>query len=211
VLDRLGLPQGTISQSAQSNLLTTASSLQAGDSFYIQGLAGQPPTKVTIQADDALQTLARRIGLASNFRLTATVNTTATQETLSLSAANPDDSVQILAGPTGQNALPSLGLTPGLIQPAQSQSSSNSSTPPPQTSFGLGLSSVLDLNSAADAKHAGSQLQFAMSEVQSAYQALVTANTPKSALRAAASGPVPQYLQAQIANYQAGLRRLTGG
>src|SRR5262249_23100675 len=123
----------------------------------------------------------------------------------------PDASVQILAGPAGQNALPSLGLIPGLIQPDQSQSSSNSSAPPPQTSFGLGLSSALDLNSAADAKHAGSQLPFAMSEVQSAYQALVAATPPKSALSAAPSGPVPQYLQAQIANYQAGLRRLTGG
>jgi hypothetical protein len=211
VLDRLGLPQGTISQSGPSDLLTTATSLQPGDSFYVQGIAGQAPTKVTIQAGDTLQTLANRIDQASDFRLTATVNTTATSQTLSLAAADPNESVQLLAGPSGQNALPALGLSPGLIQPSQSQSSSsNSSTPPPQTTFGLNLPSNLDLNSAADIKQAASQLQFAMSEVMTAYQALVTANTPKSPLSTASSEPVPAYLQAQIANYQAGLSRLLG-
>jgi hypothetical protein len=166
---------------------------------------------VTIQAGDTMQSLATRIDQASDFRLTATVNTTATSQTLSLAAVDPNESVQILAGPAGQNALPALGLAPGLIQPSQSQSSSNnSSTPPAQTTFGLNLSSTLDLNSTADIKQAASQLQFAMSEVMSAYQALVTANTPQSPLSKAAGEPVPAYLQAQIANYQAGLARLTG-
>jgi hypothetical protein len=50
-----------------------------------------------------------------------------------------------------------------------------------------------------------------MSQVQAAYQELVTENTPKSAQSSASSGTVPAYLQAQIANYQAGLSRLLGG
>lgn len=206
VLDRLGLPEGTIDQGGSSDLLTTASSLQPGDSFYIQPGPGLTPTKVTIQADDTLQTLASRIAQASDFRLTATVNTTTTSQNLSLTAAVPGQVVQILAGPSGQNALPALGLTPGVIRATQSQSSSSTS----QTTFGLNLSSTLDLNSSADISHAAAQLQYAMSEVMSAYQALATANTPKSAQTAASSGTVPAYLQSQIANYQAGLARLTG-
>lgn len=206
VLDRLGLPEGTINQAGSSDLLTTASSLQAGDSFYIQPGPGLTPTKVTIQADDTLQTLASRIAQASDFRLTATVNTTTTSQNLSLKAAVPGEVVQLLAGPSGQNALPALGLTPGVIQASPSQSSSSTS----QTTFGLNLSTSLDLSSSADISHAAAQLQYAMSEVMSAYQALNTANTPKSAQTAASSGPAPAYLQAQIANYQAGLARLTG-
>ena len=55
-----------------------------------------------------------------------------------------------------------------------------------------------------------------MGVIRKAYQGLVTAATPATpqsvaAKAAKASGPVPAYLTAQIANYQAGLARLTGG
>jgi hypothetical protein len=208
VLDQLGLPQGTINQTAPSDVLTTATSLQPGDSFYIQGIAGQSPTQVTIQAGDTLSTLASRIAQASDFRLTATVNSSTTSQSLTLTATDPNEPVQILSGPTGENALPGLGLSPGLIQSSSSSSSSSSTSA--QTTFGLDLSSTLSLDSTTDISQAAAQIQYAMSEVQSAYQALVTANTPKSAQPAASSGTVPAYLQAQIANYQAGLARLTG-
>jgi hypothetical protein len=210
VLDRLGLPSGTINQTPPSNLLASATSLQPGDSFYIQGIAGQPPTKVTIQTGDTLQSLASRIAQASDFRLTAAVTSSTTQETLTLTATDPNNSVQILAGPTGENALPALGLTPGLVQPKPPSTSSSSSTTPPQTTFGLGLSSSINLSTAAQATQAGGELQYAISQVQAAYQALVAANTPKSAQAAVSNAPVPSYLSAQLANYQAGLARLTG-
>lgn len=212
VLDRLGLPTGTISQTGNSDLLTTATSVQAGDYFYLQGIAGQPPVKVTVQADDTWKTLAARIQQASNFRISATVNTTATSQTLVLKAADPDASAQILAGPAGKNALTSLGLTPGLIQPSASKSSSSSSSSKASsTTFGLNLSATLDVNTATDAKHAGAQLLAAMAVVKSAYQALVSANAPKSAATQTSSKPIPAYLTAQISNYAAALARLTGG
>lgn len=209
VLDRLGLPQGEIRQSAASKLLTTATSLQAGDSFSVLTTPGEAPTKITIQAADTLQTLANRINQASNFKLQAKVDTTATEQKLQITASNPQDSVQLLAGPTGQDALSALGLTAGLVQP-KSPSTSSSSTPPPQTAFGLNLSPSLNLTTTTGAKQAGAQIQFAISELQSAYQAIVKANTPKSAQAAASSGKVPAAVQAQLANYRAGLARLTG-
>jgi hypothetical protein len=46
--------------------------------------------------------------------------------------------------------------------------------------------------------------------IRTAYKDLDAKLNPKPAA-AAVSGPVPAYLSKQLANYQAGLERLTGG
>jgi hypothetical protein len=52
-----------------------------------------------------------------------------------------------------------------------------------------------------------------MGVVQQAYQSLVSPPTLASeeAAKAQSSGTAPAYLTAELANYQAGLKRLTGG
>ena len=81
--------------------------------------------------------------------------------------------------------------------------------------YGLGLSTTLNLDSTAQISHALAQVSSAMGVVRRAYQDLVAAATPKSALQTAQAagktGSVPTYLSDQIANLQAGLARLTGG
>src|SRR5690606_39280223 len=54
VLDRLGLPQGEISQS-QSKTLVDATTVRAGGRFYVQNPATGRKTAVTMDAKDTLQ------------------------------------------------------------------------------------------------------------------------------------------------------------
>ena len=66
----------------------------------------------------------------------------------------------------------------------------------------------------AEQKGLGKQVAAAQGVIRKAYKDLVAAASPKTpeqtAAAAAASGKVPQYLQNQIANYQAAVSRLTG-
>jgi len=71
--------------------------------------------------------------------------------------------------------------------------------------FGLDLPRNLTLNDATAVKASGERLQAAMKAVRDAYRALAPATTLPGA-----GGPVPAYLTAQLANYQAALARLGG-
>ncbi len=55
ILDKLGLPQGTIN-AATSNLITSATAIKAGQSFWVRTSPGGAQNKVTITASDTLQT-----------------------------------------------------------------------------------------------------------------------------------------------------------
>ncbi|WP_374275041.1 transcriptional regulator [Brevundimonas sp.] len=215
VLDRLGLPQGTIDQSA-SKRLVDGTSLRVGDQFTIAIDGGRPRT-VTIEARDTLQTLARKIEQASQMRLRVTVaseggyvtGTEADGETrttaggwqrLSISArSGRDEGATLSAGPGGRDALAGLGVSPGYIGPTSSEDDDIKT-------YGLDLPATLSLSTAETIKAAGERIQAAMKAIRDAYRALA----PETAANAN-RGPAPAYLTAQIANYQAALSRLTGG
>jgi len=72
--------------------------------------------------------------------------------------------------------------------------------------FGLGLSSDLTLRDADTRKAAGETIRRAQSQIRAAYRALAPESTTPRV-----TGQAPAYLQAQLANYQAALSRLTGG
>lgn len=212
VLDRLGLPQGEIDQS-DSKLLTASTSLRVGDRFYITPADGGRAVPVTIDAKDTLATLARKITVASGGKLKVTVasdssivtgkdgettTTTGGFQRLSITAKDGKTGAVLTSGETGRDALAGLGLSPGFI-------GMSGSFDGVKRTFGLGLPSSLNLNDADAVKTAGEKLQGALKAVRDAYRELA----PKSAA-SAASGPVPAYLTAQLANYQAALSRLTG-
>jgi hypothetical protein len=212
VLDRLGLPKGEIDQS-DSKRLIDATSVRVGDRFYISPPDGGRAVSVTIEARDTLASLARKIEIASSGKLKATVaseggsvtgkvgettTTTGGFQRLSISARNGKSGGVITAGETGRDALAGLGLSPGYV---------GSSTGDDVTkTFGLALPGNLNLADAGAVKTAGEKLQAAMKAVRDAYRALDPATTAKGA-----GGPVPAYMSAQLANYQAALARLSGG
>jgi hypothetical protein len=213
VLDQLGLPTGQVG-SQPSTLLTANSALRAGDSFSILTSGESIGEKVTIQAGDTLQSLVTRIARASNYQLTATVLPGANgQQQLKLAPVNSRTQVQLVAGPLGADALGPLGLSEGLIsnppQPSSSSSSSgaSSSSKPLQPKYSLNLASTLSVATVAGAQAAVAALTSAIGTVKTAYTVMSTP-PPKPG---ANSGPVPAYLSDQLANYAAGLARLTGG
>lgn len=211
VLDRLGLPQGEIDQS-QSKLLTVATSVRTGDRFYVSPADGGRRIAVTLDARDTLQTLARKIEQASNRKLKVTIATDSGVagkqgdtplavmggfQRLSITARDGKTGAILTAGEPGRDALAGLGLSQGYVGPTSGDGTLRT--------FGLDLPRNLTLNDATAVKASGERLQAAMKAVRDAYRALAPATTLPGA-----GGPVPAYLTAQLANYQAALARLGG-
>ncbi|HEY2356041.1 MAG TPA: hypothetical protein VGH86_01220 [Phenylobacterium sp.] len=213
ILDRLGLPTGTL-QLADSQLLTAQSSLRAGDQFTVKAGDGVAKT-ITIDPNETLKTLATKIQRASGFEATVTVGSTLDgKQQLHISPVNARMTIEIGAGKGDKDALALLGISEGVVRSTTVNADGKLMPGDGGTQlYGLGLSSSLNLNDPTQISHALAQISAAMGVVRRAYQDLVTAATPKSALppaaAASASGPVPQYLTDQIANLQAGLARLT--
>ena len=211
VLDRLGLPKGEVTQT-DSKKLVDATSLRAGDRFFISPAGGGRQIAVTIEARDTLQTLARKIEQASSMKLKITITAESaalaegTQgqnalqaglQRLSITARDGKVGAVLSAGEPGRDALAGLGLSAGFIGAAGSTGE--------MKTFGLDLPKTLTLTNADTIKTAGERLQAAMKAVRDAYRSLA----PVSAT-AAATGTAPAYLTAQLANYQAALARLGG-
>ena len=213
-LDALGLPQGPLQiQDQPSQLLTANTSVQAGDSFYVQSGAGLPQ-EVTIAADDTYATLAQKIEVASGYNLTATTMTLTSGQDLRLAPSTASASVRLEAGPAGQDALASLGLKEGLISSTATGAAPTTLNGQPVTSrikshYSVTVPNSLSLSTATDVTAAQKSLATAIADVQSIYTDMTTAK-PTTTAAGGTGGTVPAYLTAQISNYQLALARLTG-
>jgi hypothetical protein len=212
VLDRLGLPQGTLDL-ADSQKITAASALRAGDQFSIKVNDGRV-AKVTIDDADTLETLAQKIRRAANFQAKVTITTANGVRSLKIEPLNSRMTLEVGMGATNKDALETLGIPEGIIR-STTVNADGKTVPADGKSmlYGLGLATDLNLSDAAQVGHVLAELAAAMGVVRTAYKDLVAAAQPKGVKTAAAAagGPVPAYLTAQIANYQAALNRLTGG
>ncbi len=209
VLDRLGLPDGPVS-TGDSKILTTVTAARPGDRFYVTPADGGRVRAVTLNAEDTLQTLARKIEQASLGQLRVTVVSDAATSTapgadpfsgrlqrLSIAPRDGREGATLSSGETGRDALSALGLSPGLISPKPG-------TGDPKI-FALALPSSLSLAGPDRIKATVKVLGEAMAKVRSAYRAL-----SPDAMKPVITGEAPAYLSAQLANYQAALARLGG-
>ena len=210
ILDRLGLPKGAIGFDT-SQQLTAQSSLRAGEQFTI-GTGAGAAAKITIDAGETLDTLALKIQRASGFQALATVTTISGQRQLKIVPANSQANVTLGAGPADRNALPTLGLPEGLLNLTTVKNGVIVPADGGGKIYGLGLSSTLNIDNAVQVSHARASVGAAMGVVRKAYQDLVNAATPQGtgAAEHGKTGKVPAYLIAELANYRAGLARLTG-
>lgn len=207
-LDRLGLPSGTI-QYGGSNLLTAATSLRAGDQFQIRQGSSRTPTTITIAADETLTSLTLKLQAAGLFGITATTVSDGTKTTLSLKPANDRQSFELLAGPQGRDALEALGLKPGLVRNAiVDKTKGVLPADKGKQTYGLHITTNLDLASKADIKAALDGVANAITTVRAIYIDLKQAAQPASAT-AATQGAVSAYTMNQIADYQTALARLS--
>ena len=217
VLSTLGLPSGTLNPDQDRSVLSQTS-LRAGDNFYIS-VNGGAKVKITVEKGDTYTTLAQKVKRASFLYVDAYSFPGTRGNTLTIKALR-GGSVEIIPGDAGHDALKGLGLDATKLQSdktltGQSTSSSDNSTNkdnPADFVFGLGLSSALNLQDHDAAKKALTAIDAAISAIQSAYRKL----NPDPLVEALKNqkkptGTVPAQLQKQLANYQAGLLRLTAG
>ena len=210
VLDRLGLPKGTL-QFKDSQLITAGTSVRPGDEFFIRAQEGGAKVAVKISATDTLQTLAAKVRRAAGFAAKVEVQKKGDYDTLKITPLNDRASVEVLAGPSGKNALAALGLTEGVV----SNASLVSDNPDVERVYGLGLAQDLKLADTDSAAQALKFVQMAISTVKNAYNFisnpdLFSGKSGSASTNKSAGGPAPAYLTNQIANYQQALARLGG-
>ncbi|MEI7932500.1 MAG: hypothetical protein WCI21_05530, partial [Alphaproteobacteria bacterium] len=211
-LDKFGLPSGLLTYT-RSNLVVSGTAARAGDQFQIRTKSGAQPVTITIEAKDTLDTLAAKVQRATSFGAKVTVVSDGTSRFLKIAPLNDNSTVEIMPGKGGKDVLTAIGLSEGVARNTKFVDGKIVTSAPGGNVYGLGLKMDLNLSSTDEIKRAQQVLSDAIGKVRSVYRDYVVAATPQStgASAAAASGPAPAYLRAQIANYQAGLNRLTGG
>lgn len=209
VLDRLGLPQGELDLS-DSQRLTAASSLRAGDQFTVKTRDGTPKT-ITIDEAETLDTLAQKIRRGSSFQAKVTISTIGGQRTLKIEPSTDSQVIEFAIGKNGKDALELLGIPEGVVRKTRVVDGKTLPADGRAALYGLGLPSNLNLNDEVERKHAIAEIGQAMGIIRKAYIDLKAAASPPPPPTAAAiSGKVPAYLTKQIGNYQDALRRLGG-
>jgi hypothetical protein len=210
VLDRIGLPKGELDLS-DSQRLTAASSLRAGDQFTVSVNGGRPKT-ISITGDDTLDTLAQKIRRATGFQAKITVSSSS--EGGRYLSVNPNNKRTILefgAGSADRDALELLGIAEGAIRMTEMVDGKSVPGDGKGMLYGLGLESRLNLSNETERKHALAEIGAAMGKVREAYKDLRAASAPpEPEAKAEITGKVPPHLKAQLANYQAALQRLGG-
>lgn len=208
-LDVLGLPRGVLAPS-ESSALITRSALRVGDEFQIGGENGRLTT-IRIGATDTLASLVSTINRAIAGAGRAEIVREDGMERLKITALS-GRAVRLEAGREGRDALSALGLGPGVV-------AVNASGRGTVQTYGLGLIAAdLKLDSKEAIAATKAELSAAVSIVRQAYEHLLNPNAkPKTDAEKAleqrrlAGGAVPEYYSKQLANYQAALKRLTGG
>ncbi len=210
ILDAFGLPHGDFLY-ADSRVITDRSLARAGDSFLIS-VDGGLKRKVSIDADDNYRALTFKINAITILDGKADVVRGSTGDTLRITPTE-GHTIEFFAGPEGRDLLSALGLPEGVVQvdPAKSNLDSATAAPP---IYGLGIGSALDIGLLKNADIASTVLQDALTTIRTAYRTLTQDPALTDLLNGknkGANGPVPAYLQRQIANYSAGLARLQSG
>lgn len=215
VLDRIGLPQGTLS-GVGSQQITALTSIRAGDQFQVRAGEGSPAKTVTIDANETLETLANKVRRASSYQAKVEIVTVDGTRRLKVTPVNPRSTLEFFEGKSGKDALSLLGVSEGVVR--STTTNKDGKTVPADGGgqiFGLKMDKDLKLDTANDVSHTLAELATAMGVIRDAYKELKDLATPASVKNAekakTAAGQAPAYLTNQIANYQAALDRLTGG
>lgn len=204
VLDALKLRRGTIT-SPSSNLIEAQLTARAGDYFTlrIEGRSSTRETKITIAAGETLRSLALKINGALLFDGKATAMPVKGGQALKL-AVNDAVKVELVAGPKDFDALAGLGISPQTLVGDEKKDGSSKDDEPAFETIGLNLDDPkLGLLTKSDAAHTHVVMMAAMALIKQVYGKINA--PPGQTQNTAPSGPVPAYLQAQLANYQSAL------
>jgi hypothetical protein len=222
VLSALGLPSGAIAEPRDRNV-TSATSVRPGDYFYVS-IDGGPKMKVTVAANDSFLSLSQKIDRLSYLKLDASTSFGDEGTGLTLRALRGAQ-IDILPGDGDRDALKGLGIDPTKIvqddtltkktgdDTTDDGTDADTADDTAQKVWGLGLDGGLSLTSKAAAKYAMTRIDDALQTIRDAFRALNPDPLVEQLKKLSANGQgsVSPYQTAQLANYQAGLARLSAG
>ncbi|MCE9521833.1 MAG: hypothetical protein K8S25_05305 [Alphaproteobacteria bacterium] len=172
VLDKLGLPRGTIAFD-DTRLIATAASVRAGDFFQIKVNGGEA-RKITIGAGDTMRSLVNRINSALTLKGEA-VLTRGGGDGLQIKAKE-GSVIELVRGSGGFDALAGLGLQPGRLDNTKDTPLAGAK-PKDINVFGLGLKTDAAISDKVKAKALALNLSSTLDAIKSAFGAL-TAPAP---------------------------------
>ncbi len=208
-LAALGFGSGTINTEATTKLVTETG-LRAGDSFSLQVNDGTV-RKITIGKDDTLDTLTNRIQavLGTKGKVVTPLIDGKRQIRIDATVGN---SIAVLSGPSSSDALEKLGIDPQTIYYPPLPSDDDPEVTPGGR-YGLGLTEGYNLTTQDDAKATLAAIQSALSLTQTGYRSLYWDDSKAQRVDGvkSTSGGSTARIEAQLANYQAALTRLSSG
>lgn len=207
VLGALGLRRGVLNPDGPATLVATTS-LRAGDEFQIR-LGSGGVKRITIAADDSLQSLADRIGRAIGSRTAVTATRANGSAALRFQASDAAP-IELIAGANGRDALNKLGLEPTRLFAPKLAGPRDPRVQPGGT-FSLELTEALSLNSREAAAVAVKRIKSAITTTQGAYRSLYWDDGKAKLVDGfAGNGGGPGAAQSnQLAGYREALSRLT--
>lgn len=207
-LGALGLQRGLLNQQTTGDLVDETS-LRVGDTFKI-AVDGAASRTITIAEGETMVTLAQKIRKITGTDAKITTPFTDGASSLKIEVKS-GHTLELVAGVDGKDALAKLGLDPVRLVPPKPLSVKGDPKVTPGGRYNLGLSDGLTLLDAKTAATALAKIKTAVSMTQSAYRSLYW-DSAKAALAngTVSTGGGSPYQQAQLANYQAALSRLTG-
>lgn len=210
VLDTLGILSGEI-EYGHANTITANSTVRAGQSFRIS-IDGSYGKTITIDDDETFRSLTFKINAVLLLDGKATVRKTSDGDVLRISV-NEGVRIDLIAGGDGHDALAGLGIKVATIYDDGSLLDSAEEQAARTPIFGLGLESDINLANRTDAAYALEILNAALKEVRDIYREITKDPALEALLKSGSktSGTVPAYLTRQLANYTAGLARLSAG
>jgi len=209
VLGALGLHRGAITPTDSAKLVAQTS-VRAGDQFSIR-VGDGTVRKITVTADDTLTTLAGRVRSITGSKATVSTPASGGGNVLRIEP-KAGNTIEFIAGPDGKDALAKLGLPETRIT-APAATTSSTPTVTPGGRYGLDLTAALSIGTAADAAVALSRVKQAIAITQTGYRSLYWDATKAARVNGAGSTGTGStgIEQAQLANYQAALDRLSSG
>ena len=217
VLDKLGLPTGTVNNIEKNNI-ETQTSARVGDHFYISINEGRK-IKIDIRDGDTFDRLATRINTFSIRSVKASVTYGDNGPSLKIEAKN-GARIDFFAGKEGTDGLSKLGFEERSILATEVLFDLDESDEIDPNDLGgvfaFGLNNGFSFSNKQEAEYIFEQLDNAIRVVQSAHRSLTFDPLRAEVLRQAKLniGPAPAHLQDQLARYQDGLQRVlavTGG
>ncbi|MBA4761552.1 hypothetical protein [Sphingomonas sp.] len=206
-VDALGLGRGVVTPDG-SLRLTTGSSLREGDSFQMR-VAGGVVRTITIAKEETLASLADKVRKITGSK--ALVTTPKKDDGAMLRVApKAGIDIEFIAGPNGRDALEKLGLPAARVS-GMDPIDKNAPRVRPGGSFGLGLNPALSIVDQKAATATLAKLKSALSIAQTGYRSLYWDDGKQALVEGARGGGSTAREQAQMANYQAALTRLTSG